>query len=43
VRPARWEGFLFYLKIPEISFSPLKNPRKSIFAPKIVKPLPENL
>jgi hypothetical protein len=30
--------FLF----PKISFFPLKNPRKSILTPKIVKPLPEN-
>jgi hypothetical protein len=37
-----WGGFSSYLKIPEISFSPLKNPRKSILTPKIAKPLPEN-
>jgi hypothetical protein len=37
-----WGGVSFYLKITENSFSPLKNPRKSILAPKIVKPLPEN-
>jgi hypothetical protein len=35
------EGFLIYLKCQKIVF-PLKNPRKSILTPKIVKPLPEN-
>jgi hypothetical protein len=36
-------GVLIYLEIPKISFVPLKNPRKSILTPKIVKPVPENL
>jgi hypothetical protein len=35
-------GVLIYFEIPEISFFPLKNPRKFILTPKIVKPLPEN-
>jgi hypothetical protein len=41
-RAASRGGVSFYLKIPEISFSPLKIPRKSILTPKITKPLPEN-
>jgi hypothetical protein len=38
-----WGGeFSFYLKICRKSFSPFQNPRKSIFTPKITKPLLEN-
>jgi hypothetical protein len=41
VRLALLRGYLIYLNSRKWLFA-LKNPRKSILTPKIVKPVPEN-